>query len=164
MKNNVSFIYQCITFRQRTALVHSFLCTFLHYFTIALFSCCTSSRVTSCCTRFMLQLFHFALFSSFSFQVLYTFHVALPPCYTSFMLSTVFKLHLFTCCTPFIFHLFSCCPMLHSAHEALFFGIQNSNFINKRLHHRCFPVKFVKYLRTPANDCFKKFSLKLSQC
>ena len=29
------------------------------------------------------------------------------------------------------------------------------NFINKRLQHRCFPVKFPKFLRTPIlkNNC-----------
>ena len=28
-------------------------------------------------------------------------------------------------------------------------GPQGCNFIKKRLQHRCFPVKFAKYLRTP---------------
>ena len=28
-------------------------------------------------------------------------------------------------------------------------GLQACNFIKKRLQHRCFPVKFVKFLRTP---------------
>ena len=28
-------------------------------------------------------------------------------------------------------------------------GPQGCNFIKKRLQHRCFPVKFSKYLRTP---------------
>ena len=28
-------------------------------------------------------------------------------------------------------------------------GFQASNFIKKRLQHRCFPVKFAKFLRTP---------------
>ena len=28
-------------------------------------------------------------------------------------------------------------------------GFQASNFIKKRLQHRCFPVKLVKFLRTP---------------
>ena len=28
-------------------------------------------------------------------------------------------------------------------------GLQACNFIKKRLQHRCFPVKFTKFLRTP---------------
>ena len=28
-------------------------------------------------------------------------------------------------------------------------GKKAYNFIKKRLHHRCFPVKFPKFLRTP---------------
>ena len=28
-------------------------------------------------------------------------------------------------------------------------GLQNCNFIKKSLQHRCFPVKFAKFLRTP---------------
>ena len=28
-------------------------------------------------------------------------------------------------------------------------GLKFCNFIKKRLQHRCFPVKFVKFLRTP---------------
>ena len=36
---------------------------------------------------------------------------------------------------------------------------QSCNFIKKRLQHRCFPVNFVKFLRTPffASDCFSKY-------
>ena len=28
-------------------------------------------------------------------------------------------------------------------------GLQSCNFIKNRLQHRCFPVKFAKFLRTP---------------
>ena len=28
-------------------------------------------------------------------------------------------------------------------------GLKAYNFVKKRLQHRCFPVKFAKYLRTP---------------
>ena len=28
-------------------------------------------------------------------------------------------------------------------------GVKACNFIKKRLQHRCFPVKFAKFLRTP---------------
>ena len=31
-------------------------------------------------------------------------------------------------------------------------GLQACNFIKKRLQHGCFPVKFVKFLRTPFSD------------
>ena len=39
-----------------------------------------------------------------------------------------------------------------------------SNFIKKRLQHRCFPVKFVKFLRTPAKSiCSIELFFKMSQ-
>ena len=39
------------------------------------------------------------------------------------------------------------------------YGLQTCNSIKKRLQHRCFPVKFAKFLRTPilksiGSDCF----------
>ena len=41
-------------------------------------------------------------------------------------------------------------------------GLQACNFIEKRLHHRCFPVNIAKFLRTPIlkNVC-KRLLLKL---
>ena len=209
---------QYITIRQRTArylFVHSsalFLYTFFAYFTLAFFLCCIFSRVASCCTRFkshffcvalsctfsVLHFFHIALFSLFTFFVLYTLCVAL------FSWCTLFMLHLFSCCTVFMLYLlctlfmlhffrvvhYSCCTfsMLHSFHVELFsftffvlsrfhvklfcvallsyctfsrvascwtlfmlhfLGSQASNFIKRRLHYTCLPVKFVKLLNTP---------------
>ena len=32
-------------------------------------------------------------------------------------------------------------------------SLQNSNFIKKRCQHRCFLVRFAKFLRTPKNNC-----------
>ena len=66
----------------------------------------------------------------------------------------VFRVVPFSCCTflcvaPIPCGTFSrvasCCTlfMLH------FLGIQASSFLKNRLHRRCFPVKFVKFLRTP---------------
>ena len=42
-----------------------------------------------------------------------------------------------------------------------FVGLQAYNFIKKRLQHRCFPVKFDKFLRTPIlkNICGRLFLL-----
>ena len=33
-------------------------------------------------------------------------------------------------------------------------GPRPATLLKKRLRHRCFPVNFVKFLRTPLNDCF----------
>ena len=144
-----------------------------------LFSCCTFCALFSCCTFFVLYSFRVALFPFYTFFMLNSFHVALFSCCTFcalfscctfFMLNsfhvalfsscTVLMLHLFVCCTPFLFHLFLCCLMLY------FLSIQTSNFIKKRLHHRCLSVEFGKfYLGTPIleniceDDCFQKLSL-----
>ena len=41
-------------------------------------------------------------------------------------------------------------------------GIQASNFIKKRLHRKCFPVKFVKFLRTPIlKNIYERLLLKI---
>ena len=46
--------------------------------------------------------------------------------------------------------------------QSLFFskvaGLRCATLFKKRLWHRCFPVKFVKLLRTPLSDCFFCFS------
>ena len=143
----------------------------LHFFRVALFSCCAlfmSLHFSCCavfvlyllCTHFMSYFFRVAHFSCKSFSVLNFFHVELFSCCTFVMLH---RFHV----APFLFvALLSCCNllMLH------FLGIQASNVIKKRLHHRCFPVKFVTFLRTYLleNSCerpFQKiFTNKLSQC
>ena len=45
-------------------------------------------------------------------------------------------------------------------YESLFFkkvaGLRHRTLLKKRLWHRCFPVNFVKFLRTPLNDYFWK--------
>ena len=111
----------------------------LHLFCVPLFSCCSFCALFSYCTFF----------------VLYTFRVALFPCYT------FFHVELFSCCTVFMFILSSCTFSLFASCCTLFMlhfsGIQASNFINKRLHHRCFPVKIVKFLRTyiSKNTCVR---------
>ena len=42
--------------------------------------------------------------------------------------------------------------------QSLFFnevaGLIPATLLKKRLWHRCFPVNFVKFLRTPLGDCF----------
>ena len=52
-----------------------------------------------------------------------------------------------------------CLPISRSSHRrcsvkkvALKNFLQACNFIKKRLQHRCFPVKFAKYLGTPTVD------------
>ena len=44
-------------------------------------------------------------------------------------------------------------------------GLQSCNFIKKRLQHRCFPIKFAKFLRTPIlkNICERLFLFVSSQ-
>ena len=151
-------------------VVHISCCTFpscnffiLHYFWVSRFSCCTFSRVAlfPCCPLFMshlfpsfcfhvvpfvqsfyVALFRVAVFSCYTFSMLNSFHVALYSC------CTIFMLQFFVCCTCFMLNLFSWCFMLH------FLGIQTSNLIKKRLHHRYFLVKFLKFWRTSANDYF----------
>ena len=125
------------------------------------------SHLFSCCTAFMW------IFSCCTYFVLYTFRVLLVPCHTFFMLNS-FHVVPFSCCIFLCVSLLSCCAFSRVASSCTLFmlhflGIQASNFIKKRLHNRCFPVKFVKFLRAPiwrtsANDCFNKFSLKLCQC
>ena len=123
-----------------------------------LFLCCTVFMLHFLCTLFMLHFFRVEHLLCCTFPILHFFHVEL------FSSCTFFMLHLFACCTRFMLHLFSCCLMLQ------FSGIEAGNFIKKRLHHRCFPVKFVKILRTPILDNIcerllrKIFSHKLSQC
>ena len=38
---------------------------------------------------------------------------------------------------------------------------QACNFIKKRLWYRCFPVNFVKFLRTPLDDCYFIFFIPI---
>ena len=142
-------------------LLHSFhAASFLVLLYVALVSCCTFFILHSfqvslfrCCTLFVFHFFHVTLFSCWTLFMLHFFHVA--PCSNCTVLCVALL-------SRFTFSLVvSCCTLLMMH----FLGIQNSNFINKRLHHRYFPVKFEHlFWRTPANDCFKKFSLKLSQC
>ena len=122
---------------------------FVHSFHVALFSCWT---------RFVLHFSHFTLFSCWTLFMLHFFYVVPFSCCTFLCVA------LLSCCT--FSRVASCCTlfMLH------FLGIQASNFIKKKLHHKCFPVKFVKILRTPIleNICERRlqkiFSHKLSQC
>ena len=73
----------------------------------------------------------------------------------------------FSCCTFLCVALLSCCTFARFAscctlYVLLFLGIQVRNFIKKRFHHRCFPVKFVTFLRPPIlkNIC-ERLLLKL---
>ena len=90
--------------------------------------------LSSCCTLFVLPYFHVTLFF-----MLNCFPVVPFSC-LSFHLAPFLFLPLAALC--------SCCT---------FSGIQASNFVNKRLHHRCFPVKIVKFLRTyiSKNTCVR---------
>ena len=109
-----------------------FLCTFFTYFTIALFSCCTFSRVVSCCTRFISHFFCVALISCLTLSVLHffiwqSFQVALFSCCTFFVCCTYFApflalLHVaLTSCWAFLCCTFSCCTffILHSFQVSL---------------------------------------------
>ena len=122
MENQVSFSYQCITVRQRTApypFVHSsplILCTFF-----ALFDYCTlfMLHLFSCC--FMLHSFHVALFSYctlFKFLFLGVVHFS---CFTFSMLH-FFHVELFSCCTFFMLHRVPIAPfcVLHFFHASPF--------------------------------------------
>ena len=40
-------------------------------------------------------------------------------------------------------------PYVSGSHFSAMSGLQVCNFIKKRFQHRCFPVKFAKFLRTP---------------
>ena len=118
-------------------------------FHVALFLCCTlfMSHLFSCCTAFMW------IFSCCTYFVLYTFRVLLVPCHTFFMLNS-FHVVPFSCCIFLCVSLLSCCAFSRVASSCTLFmlhflGIQASTFIKKRLHNRCFPVKFVKFLRAP---------------
>ena len=42
-------------------------------------------------------------------------------------------------------------------------GLRPATLFKKRLWHRCFPVNFVKFLRTPLDDCFFQL-LSLNCC
>ena len=125
----------------------------LHFFRVALCSCCTlfMSHLFPCCTVFMLY-FLWTLF------MLHVFRVALFPFYTFFILNSfhvaLFHVVLFPCCFFLCVALLSCCTFFRVASCCTLFmlqflGIQVSNFIKKRLHYSCFSVKFVKFLRTP---------------
>ena len=121
---------------------------FVHSFHVALFSCWT---------RFVLHFSHFTLFS----------------CWTLFMLHFFYVVP-FSCCTFLCVALLSCCTFSRVASRCFLFmlhvlGIQTSNFIKKDFITGIFLWNlwnFQKHLfwRTSANDCFKKFSLKLYQC
>ena len=116
----------------------------LHFFCVALFSCRTFFRVA---------LLLCGLFSCCTYFVLYTFRVLLVPCHTFFMLNS-FHVVPFSCCIFLCVSLLSCCAFSRVASSCTLFmlhflGIQASNVIKKRLHNRCFPVKFVKFLRAP---------------
>ena len=112
-----------------------------------LFSCCTFFTLYLLCTLFMLHFFRVVQFSCctflcYTFFMLNSFRIALCSC------CTVFMLHVFVCCTAFMLHLCSCCLMLYSVHVALF-RHSGQKLYKKRPNHRCFPAKFVKFLRTP---------------
>ena len=115
-------------------LLHLFsCCSMLHshhvaLFCVALISCCTFP----CCTFSALHIFHVVLFSCGIF-----FRVV-PFSYCTFL-----RVALLSCCTFYL--IASCCTLFMLD----FLGIQASKFIKKRLHHRCFPVKFVQFWSTP---------------
>ena len=113
-------LFSCSTF------FHVALFSCRTFFRVALLSCCTFCALFSCCT-----FFHVVNFLSCTFFVLNRFHVA-P----------------FVCCTPFMLHLFSCCLTLLSVHAARF-RHSDQQLYQKRLHHRYFPMKFVKFSKTP---------------
>ena len=177
-------------------VVHFSYCTFpcctffiLHYFRVALISWCAHFMLNFsvfdfvhvalflCRTFFRVELFwcwtFCALFSCCTFLVLYTFRVVLFSCWVLFMLH-FFLVAPFSCCTFLCVALLLCCTFSRFASWCTlsmlhFLGIQASNFIKKRLHHGCFPVKFLNFLRTPIleNICewpVQKNFLKLSQC
>ena len=159
---------QCITIRQRTTrypFVHRnalFLCTFFAYFTLALFSCCSFSRVASCCTRFMSHffcvalisymtlsvfdfihdfiLFHMAVFGSlfkFAFFVLYPVHVA-PFCllHCTHLVLHFFHIALFSSFTFFV---------LHTFRVALFKIIDCLSHKNTKKH--CYKKSLITYVK-----------------
>ena len=89
----------------------------LHFFHVALFSCCTffmlhffPVALFSCCTIFLLHFLHAALFPRCTFFTLHYFDAAFFPCCS------------FPCCTLF---------MLHSFHVALFM-LMLKNIENER--------------------------------
>ena len=45
-------------------------------------------------------------------------------------------------------------------------SLQNCNFIKKRCQHRCFLVRFAKFLRTPKNNCERmlQYFFLMDQC
>ena len=116
----------------RYPFVHSsalFLCTFFPYFTLALFSCCTFSRVALCCTRFMCHFFCDALISCWAlsvlhFFILHSFQVALF-CVIPCSCCTFLCVAPFSCCTfsrvaPCCIHIMLHFFVLHSFRVALF--------------------------------------------
>ena len=102
-------------------------CSFVSFLCVSLFSSCIFSRVTLCCTHFMLHLFCVALISCCTFFVLHSFQVSLFLCCTLLMLhfsvSHHFQFSLFLSITfaPFfVLHCFDVVPFVHSFHVALF--------------------------------------------
>ena len=134
----VSFFFCCTLFVLHFSVLH-----FLHFtlilsstfFMLHSFSCRTFFRVAlfSCCTLFvlhffMLHFFHVELFSWCTLFVLYRFHVA-PFC---------------------VLHCFHVAPLLVLPHvHVALFRHSGQKLYKKRPNHRCFPAKFVKFLRTP---------------
>ena len=134
-------------------------CTFfiLHFFHFSLFlrcalfmshifSCCTVFMLYLLCTLFMLHFFRVVHYSCCTFSMLHSFHVEL----FSFTFFVLYRFHVKLFCVALLSYctfsrVASCCTlfMLH------FLGSQASNFIKRRLHYTCLPVKFMKLLNTP---------------
>ena len=128
MENQVSFSYQCITVRQRTApypFVHSsplILCTFF-----ALFHYCTlfMLHLFSCC--FMLHSFHVALFSYctlFKFLFLGVVHFS---CFTFSMLH-LFLLHFFSIPEAFSANIMALWEKIWDVSRTLIFLLRQHEF------------------------------------
>ena len=118
----------------------------LHSFHVATFSCCTVFMLYLLCTLFMLHFFRVVHYSCCTFSMLHSFHVEL----FSFTFFVLYRFHVKLFCVALLSYctfsrVASCCTLflLH------FLGSQASNFIKRRLHYTCLPVKFVKLLNTP---------------
>ena len=72
-------------------------CFILHFFRVAL---------VSCCTFIILHLFYVALFPFCTFFVLYSFHVVPFFYFGLFSCTTFFLLHIFSCRILFMLHVF----------------------------------------------------------
>ena len=119
-------------------------CSMLHSFRVALFLV----ALFSFCTIFEYHVFRAVLISCCTFSALHIFHVVLFSCgiffrVVPFSYCTFLRVALLSCCTFYL--IASCCTLFMLD----FLGIQASKFIKKRLHHRCFPVKFVQFWSTP---------------